>query len=98
MSEEDQPAPTAAEWASRIARNPAILVILAGPVATYVMSEYVNPAVVEGIEAHASDPNAHPVQFERLDAIEARIAAMEKRAGQDTDAILDLLAEMKGER
>ena len=93
----ETPKASAAEWISRIIKNPVLLVVMAGPVATYLVTEYVNPAVMEGIEAHAVDPNAHPAQFERLAAIEDKLAEMEEQAGKDTETILDLLSELKGE-
>ena len=104
MSEENQtPDPAASQDAAvigvamRLARHPGAtvaLVFLAGPIATYVMTTYVAPAIHEGIEAHKIDPNAHPEQFERLDAIEKKMGDLEGRYNDDTTAMTLVLGEV----
>ncbi len=81
--------------AMKMARHPGsavAFVFLFGPIATYLMTEYVAPEIKKGIEIHAIDPEAHPEQFERLDAIEDRIAALEKRYDDDTTAMTEVLS------
>jgi hypothetical protein len=109
MSEETptpKPPPTQQEVAAvaalvssfvKMARHPGsavAFVLLAGPIATYLMTEYVAPEIRKGIEAHAVDRHAHPEPFERLDLIETRIGELERRYDEDTTAMAEVLSEV----
>lgn len=103
MTTEETPKPTEAEVATLVgsllqgARHPgslAFLVFLAGPVSAYIMTTYVSPEIRKGIEVHKVDGDAHPEQFERLDALSARMGALEKRYETDTTELAVMLSKV----